>query len=278
MEDVRFRGQVRPGDRLVMVGKAIRVHRRQTIFETQGFVGVEHGLPRPDHRRAPVRAVDEPDEPTPRSPIDVAPYTLDFPDAPLRLGRALRQRPAGRAGGRPGQGAVPGQRRARRSPGRNFVGVEMARKYARRAAERVAKRGLTTCGSSRATPAGSCAEFVPRGEPGRPSTSTSPTPGGRSGTRSVGCSTRTFVARRRAGPGARRRPAHRHRRRGILRRHAGADGRPAELRPQCRRPSRTTPEHDLDYLTNFERKYRIEGRPIYRAHYRYDPERTDAPP
>ena len=28
-----------------------------------------------------------------------------------------------------------------------------------------------------------------------------------------------------------------------------------------------TPEHDLDYLTNFERKYRIEGRPIYRAHY-----------
>jgi tRNA (guanine-N7-)-methyltransferase len=29
-------------------------------------------------------------------------------------------------------------------------------------------------------------------------------------------------------------------------------------------------EHDLDYLTNFERKYRIEGRPIYRAHYRFD--------
>lgn len=27
------------------------------------------------------------------------------------------------------------------------------------------------------------------------------------------------------------------------------------------------PEHDLDYLTNFERKYRIEGRPIYRTHY-----------
>lgn len=38
MEDVRFRGQVRPGDRLVLVSKAMRVHRRQTIFETQGFV------------------------------------------------------------------------------------------------------------------------------------------------------------------------------------------------------------------------------------------------
>jgi tRNA (guanine-N7-)-methyltransferase len=28
-----------------------------------------------------------------------------------------------------------------------------------------------------------------------------------------------------------------------------------------------TPEHDLDYLTNFERKYRKEGRPVYRASY-----------
>ena len=46
MEDVRFRGQVRPGDRLVLVSKAIRIHRRQTIFETQGFVAtnmVYHG-------------------------------------------------------------------------------------------------------------------------------------------------------------------------------------------------------------------------------------------
>ncbi len=38
MEDVRFRGPVRPGDRLVMVAKAVRVNRRQTVFETQGFV------------------------------------------------------------------------------------------------------------------------------------------------------------------------------------------------------------------------------------------------
>ena len=46
MEDVRFRGQIRPGDRLVLVSKASKVHRRQTIFETQGFVGtnmVYHG-------------------------------------------------------------------------------------------------------------------------------------------------------------------------------------------------------------------------------------------
>lgn len=38
MEDVRFRGQVRPGDRLLLVGHATRLHRRQTIFNVQGFV------------------------------------------------------------------------------------------------------------------------------------------------------------------------------------------------------------------------------------------------
>jgi 3-hydroxyacyl-[acyl-carrier-protein] dehydratase len=40
MQDVRFRGIVRPGDRLVLIGKCIRWHRRQTIFDVQGYVGV----------------------------------------------------------------------------------------------------------------------------------------------------------------------------------------------------------------------------------------------
>ncbi len=46
MEKVRFRGVVRPGDRLVLVAKAEKLHRRQTIFTVQGFVGavmVFHG-------------------------------------------------------------------------------------------------------------------------------------------------------------------------------------------------------------------------------------------
>lgn len=46
LENVRFRGTVHPGDRLVLVGKGVRVHRRQTIFNVQGFVGttmVFHG-------------------------------------------------------------------------------------------------------------------------------------------------------------------------------------------------------------------------------------------
>ncbi len=46
LEEVRFRGVVRPGDRFVLVAKALRLHRRQTVFNVQGFVGpamVFHG-------------------------------------------------------------------------------------------------------------------------------------------------------------------------------------------------------------------------------------------
>ena len=46
LENVRFRSTVRPGDRLVLVGKGIKLHRRQSIFNVQAFVGgtmVFHG-------------------------------------------------------------------------------------------------------------------------------------------------------------------------------------------------------------------------------------------
>jgi 3-hydroxyacyl-[acyl-carrier-protein] dehydratase len=46
LENVRFRGAVRPGDRLVLVSKASRLKRRQQVFNVQGFVGptmVFHG-------------------------------------------------------------------------------------------------------------------------------------------------------------------------------------------------------------------------------------------
>jgi tRNA (guanine-N7-)-methyltransferase len=36
-------------------------------------------------------------------------------------------------------------------------------------------------------------------------------------------------------------------------------------------PPATEPAHDLDYLTHFERKFRKEGRPIYRAIYLREP-------
>jgi 3-hydroxyacyl-[acyl-carrier-protein] dehydratase len=39
LEHVRFRSVVRPGDRLLLIGKAGRLNRRQTVFDVQGFVG-----------------------------------------------------------------------------------------------------------------------------------------------------------------------------------------------------------------------------------------------
>ena len=39
LDNVRFRSPVRPGDRLLLVAKATRLHRRQTIFSVQAFVG-----------------------------------------------------------------------------------------------------------------------------------------------------------------------------------------------------------------------------------------------
>lgn len=46
LENVRFRSMVKPGDRLVMVGKAGKINRRQMNYSVQGFVGdslVFHG-------------------------------------------------------------------------------------------------------------------------------------------------------------------------------------------------------------------------------------------
>jgi 3-hydroxyacyl-[acyl-carrier-protein] dehydratase len=39
LEDVRFRSPVKPGDRLVLIGKGIKLDPRKTVFNVQGFVG-----------------------------------------------------------------------------------------------------------------------------------------------------------------------------------------------------------------------------------------------
>lgn len=38
INNARFRGAVKPGDRLIIAAKGIRVDRRHTVFESQGFV------------------------------------------------------------------------------------------------------------------------------------------------------------------------------------------------------------------------------------------------
>jgi len=39
VDAVKFRGQVTPGDRLILLGLCRKLHRRRTIFDTQGVVG-----------------------------------------------------------------------------------------------------------------------------------------------------------------------------------------------------------------------------------------------
>jgi 3-hydroxyacyl-[acyl-carrier-protein] dehydratase len=39
LENVRFRSPVHPGDRLVLIGKGIKLDPRKTVFNVQGFVG-----------------------------------------------------------------------------------------------------------------------------------------------------------------------------------------------------------------------------------------------
>jgi 3-hydroxyacyl-[acyl-carrier-protein] dehydratase len=39
LENVRFRGTVKPGDRLVLVAKGKELHSRRSVFDVQGFVG-----------------------------------------------------------------------------------------------------------------------------------------------------------------------------------------------------------------------------------------------
>jgi 3-hydroxyacyl-[acyl-carrier-protein] dehydratase len=39
MDDVHFRNQVKPGNRLVLVGKGLKFQSRKIVFNVQGFVG-----------------------------------------------------------------------------------------------------------------------------------------------------------------------------------------------------------------------------------------------
>jgi tRNA (guanine-N7-)-methyltransferase len=153
-------------------------------------------------------------------------------------------------------------------PERNFFGIEMAKKYARRAADRVAKKALSNV---RVLP-GDARSFMTKN-----------------------CPATSLHAVHIYFPDPWWKARHKKRRvfaeplvldieRTLI---SGSDlwiatdveeyfGVIRELLAAHPRftdqplPDLKEPEHELDYLTNFERKYRIEGRPIYRAHYRFD--------
>ena len=151
-------------------------------------------------------------------------------------------------------------------PGHNFLGIELARKYAGKAAERLAKRELPNAkvlpGDARLF----LNRFVPPGSL-RALHIYFPDPWWkkRHRKRRVFCEPFVVDVARALEPGGDFWIAT------DVEEYFGVMlelmGTHPEFHPQPR-PEAKDPEHDLDYLTNFERKYRIEGRPIHRAHYR----------
>jgi tRNA (guanine-N7-)-methyltransferase len=158
---------------------------------------------------------------------------------------------------------------ARANPGRNFLGVEISRKYARLAAQRLAKRGI----SNAKVWAGDVRDVLARRVPDRSVRAVHvyfPDPWWKKRHKKRRVFTDALVAEveRVLQPGGELHVASDVEEYfGLIHRLVAASSAFHE-RPT---PNVKHPEHDLDYLTNFERKYRIEGRSIFRASYDYRP-------
>jgi tRNA (guanine-N7-)-methyltransferase len=152
------------------------------------------------------------------------------------------------------------------NPAHNFLGLELARKYAHRAAERVAKLGLGNVRVVR----GDAGLFLSRHVPAQSLRAVHiyfPDPWWKTRHKKRRVFTADFVdgVARSLEPGGEFWMASDVEEYfGVMR--SLMDGHPAftQLPP----PEPSMPRHDLDYLTNFERKYRLQGRSIFRAHYR----------
>jgi tRNA (guanine-N7-)-methyltransferase len=153
-----------------------------------------------------------------------------------------------------------------RAPGHNFVGIELARKYALKAAERLARRSIPNArvlrGDARrllaghVAPASVVAVHIYFPDPWWKK---------RHRKRRVFCEPFVADVARVLVPGGDFHVATDVEEYfGVMRDLMAHHPEFAEQPP----PEPTLPEHDLDYLTNFERKYRLEGRPIFRASYR----------
>jgi tRNA (guanine-N7-)-methyltransferase len=165
----------------------------------------------------------------------------------------------------PGKGLFLANAASQR-PGHNFLGVELARKYAHAAASRLAKKGLTNA----RVVAGDARRFLARMVP--PASLHAlhiyfPDPWWKKRHKKRRVFDAEFVAdvARALRPGGDFHMATDVEDYfGVMREVMAAA---PEFLPQPA-PEPKVPEHDLDYLTNFERKYRIAGRAIFRAHYR----------
>lgn len=155
----------------------------------------------------------------------------------------------------------------KKRPDTNFFGIEVARKYARRAAERAFKRELTNV---RVLP-GDALLFLSKYTTARSLDAVHiyfPDPWWkkRHRKRRVFCETLVLDIEKALKPNGDLwvvTDVHEYFEvmLGLMEQHPGFAKQPE--------PVVKDPLHELDYLTNFERKYRIEGRPIYRVHYRW---------
>jgi tRNA (guanine-N7-)-methyltransferase len=211
----------------------------------------------------------------PRPPLDLTPVSLDFPAQVLDWTEVFGDaRPVELEVGS-GKGLFLANA-ATAWPDRNFLGIELSRKYARKAAERLAKRGL---GNVRVV-AGDARKFLEAFTPGRSLAAVHiyfPDPWWKKRHRKRRVFCEPFVAdvARALRPGGEFFAATDVEEYfGVMREIMEAH---PEFVPQPLEAPRE-PQHELDYLTNFERKYRIEGRPIYRAHYRLDVSAAPRPP
>ncbi len=201
--------------------------------------------------------------------IDARPYTLEYPtlEPPIRWADLFgNDRPVEVEIGS-GKGLFL-TNAGQANPSRNFLGIEMAKKYAYKAAERVAKLAL---GNVRVLP-GDAILFMAKYAPPASLAAVHvyfPDPWwkARHKKRRVFAEPLVRNLERTLLPGADLHVATDVEEYfGVIRTLMAGHPRFA---PQPE-PVTIAPEHDGDYLTNFERKYRIEGRPIYRAQYRFD--------
>lgn len=199
---------------------------------------------------------------TPRP--DTSPFTITMPEAPVSWPDIF-------GNGHPVELEIGSGKglfllnAAAREPSRNFLGVEMAKKYAYKSAERIARAGLTNV---KVLP-GDARKFLHEFVPAESVTALHiyfPDPWWKTRHRKRRVFCEPFVidvARALSAQGDFHFATDVQEYFGVMRELMSEH---PEFLPQVE-PEPKTPEHELDYLTNFERKYRIEGRPIYRAHY-----------
>ncbi|ADV61449.1 tRNA (guanine-N(7)-)-methyltransferase [Isosphaera pallida ATCC 43644] len=208
-------------------------------------------------------------EPKPRTSLDLTPYTFDYDprhDPPIAswadvFGAESPDRPVELEVGC-GKGLFLANESTRR-PDVRFLGVEISKKYALRARERMAKHRL----SQVRILAGDAVALLGRCLPPRCLQAVHiyfPDPWWKKKHRKRRIFTPWFVGRVAEllqPEGQLRFASDVADYFAVMMALTAASGRFDPLPT----PPETIPQHDLDYLTNFERKFRIEGRPIQRA-------------